>query len=262
MFINMKVFICFLVSFTFHALWWLYPSAEPLQWQGGQVANKQADTVQSLVIAFTSPVTKQDTQPVPKPQVEPRSSKAPKAPQASSEFNASKAKLKTKTQQPAVPEQATTKATVTPKQPPKLKKLIESKAQEKAQPETQNPKKKQKHTDSDATQLATAKQLNQQNSVSNTPVRLEELPLFKAPRPPLSYPLRAKRRGLQGVSIFEIELNTQGEIVQLTLLKSSGHDSLDRAAKENVKQWQFYPVKQNGQAVKAQFTVPIEFKLT
>ena len=260
----MKVLICFVVSLVFHAAWWLYPSAEPLRWQGGEVAHKQADTVQSLAIAFTTPVIKQQAQPVPEPQAQPRSSKAKKELPASSEFNSSKAKLKTTKPQPPMPEPTTAvaKTTAKPTHSPEPKKMAQDQVQEKEPPTPQKTEETVKHTDADATQLATAKQLNQQNSVSNTPVRLDELPLFKSPRPPLSYPLRAKRRGLEGISVFEIELNTQGEIVQLTLLKSSGYDSLDRAAKENVKQWQFHPVKQNGHAVKAQFTVPIEFKLT
>jgi protein TonB len=99
-------------------------------------------------------------------------------------------------------------------------------------------------------------------STSDEIIHVKAPTLFKAPRPLLKYPLRAKRRGQQGVTIVSIELNKQGVIVAVDIVKSSGFAALDNAALNNVKQWQFYAVEQHGHAVNAKFTVPVEFSLT
>ncbi|MFY8351082.1 energy transducer TonB [Pseudoalteromonas sp. SSM20] len=111
-------------------------------------------------------------------------------------------------------------------------------------------------------QLASAKHKSQQDNQVDEFVELDKPALFKSPRPELIYPLKAKRRGHQGVSLLAIELDKQGNIVKLSVVKSSGYKSLDQAAINNVKQWQFHPFKQGQQAVRARFTVPIEFKLS
>ena len=58
-----------------------------------------------------------------------------------------------------------------------------------------------------------------------------------------------------------ISLDTAGSIETVVLVRSSGHKILDKAALKNVAKWQFHPVKYNGQLVKAQFEVPINFAL-
>lgn len=111
-------------------------------------------------------------------------------------------------------------------------------------------------------QLASAKHKSQQDNQVDELVELDKPALFKSLRPELIYPLKAKRRGHQGVSLLAIELDKKGNIVKLSVVKSSGYKSLDQAAINNVKQWQFQPFKQGQQAVRARFTVPIEFKLS
>lgn len=103
--------------------------------------------------------------------------------------------------------------------------------------------------------------LSNQHSATNQLVTVTELPLFKAPKPMLTYPLRAKKRGYEGVTLLQIELNKQGHIAKLTVLKSSGFTELDKAALNNVAQWQFHPVVKNNHPIKARFSVPIRFSL-
>lgn len=112
-----------------------------------------------------------------------------------------------------------------------------------------------------AAQLATAKHHTQQLSLTNTVVDVAAPSLFKAPRPKLIYPKRAKRRGFQGQVFVLIELNAKGAIDKLSLSKSSGYKLLDKAALNNVSQWQFNPVLQHGIAIRARFEVPIGFFL-
>ncbi|WP_372771623.1 energy transducer TonB [Pseudoalteromonas sp.] len=124
------------------------------------------------------------------------------------------------------------------------------------------PKKPSPAKQLQAEQLASAKHKSQQDNQVDELVELDKPTLFKSPRPELIYPLKAKRRGHQGVSLLAIELDKKGNIVKLSVVKSSGYKSLDQAAINNVKQWQFHPFKQGQQAVRARFTVPIEFKLS
>jgi protein TonB len=125
--------------------------------------------------------------------------------------------------------------------------------------------KKRKELSDDITQaaqLATAKHHAQQLALINEVVDVDAPSIFKAPRPKLTYPQRAKRRGYQGQALVLIELNASGEIHKLSLSQSSGYQLLDKAALKNVSQWQFNPVLQEGIAIRARFEVPIGFFLS
>ncbi len=114
---------------------------------------------------------------------------------------------------------------------------------------------------STAAPASSAPVIAKQQSLKNQVVEINTLPLFKAPRPVLHYPFKAKRRGYQGVAVLQIELAKDGSISQLTVLKSSGFSELDKAALNNVSQWQFHPVVRDNHNIKARFSVPIEFSL-
>ena len=113
--------------------------------------------------------------------------------------------------------------------------------------------------DTSVSSVASASKLTDNMGLKNTPVVLAQPPLFKKPRPPLDYPNRARKRGYQGVTLVLISLDTSGSIETVVLIRSSGHTILDKAALKNVAKWQFHPVKHNGQLVKVQFEVPINF---
>ncbi len=129
------------------------------------------------------------------------------------------------------------------------------------EPELAEPVKQIAKADSNASSVASARQLTEKIGLQDSPVILEQPPLFKAPRPPLNYPNKARKRGYQGISLVMISLDTSGSIETVVLVKSSGYKILDKAALKNVAKWQFHPVKHNGQLVKAQFEVPINFAL-
>ncbi|WP_462156358.1 energy transducer TonB [Pseudoalteromonas piscicida] len=246
----MKLIICITVSALLHGLCWLFPASSALVWQSGVAANEVSKVTKPLMISFAAQPSQE---PAPKVVAE----------QAPSDFNGTTHLLKK-------PQKQEQKAKPVPKpqqqanelpQPKKLNKAIvpENKRTIEAAAPTST---RENTSQQEATQIASARHLSEANSTDDSPVKLDALPLFKAPRPALSYPLRAKRRGLEGVTIFEIELDQKGEIVNLTLVKSSGHQSLDIAARKNVEQWQFHPVFRDGNAVKALFTVPIKFSLS
>jgi protein TonB len=52
-----------------------------------------------------------------------------------------------------------------------------------------------------------------------------------------------------------------GDVQRIEIVRSSGHASLDAAAREAVRAAHFKPVLANGKAVSAWGLVPIEFRL-
>ena len=79
--------------------------------------------------------------------------------------------------------------------------------------------------------------------------------------PPPSYPLFARRRGLQGKVLLNVEVLAEGRCGAVNVQQSSGYEVLDQSAIETVKGWHFAPASHLGQAVTRWFLVPIQFKL-
>lgn len=91
---------------------------------------------------------------------------------------------------------------------------------------------------------------------------LSSKPSFReSPRQP-RYPSQARRRNQQGVVLLEVRLDEQGRQRSLNVLRSSGVESLDRAALQAVAAWRFNPETTDGQAVPSRVHIPIQFALT
>ncbi len=75
------------------------------------------------------------------------------------------------------------------------------------------------------------------------------------------YPLVARRRGIEGVVLLRVTVGAQGNVLEIKVERSSGHDSLDDSARKSVKKWRFVPARRNGVAVQASVTVPVRFRL-
>lgn len=78
---------------------------------------------------------------------------------------------------------------------------------------------------------------------------------------PPSYPLAARRMGLQGRVVLNVEVLADGVSGQITIQKSSGHAMLDNAALQAVKTWRFVPARQAGHSVDKWFMIPVQFSL-
>ena len=76
-----------------------------------------------------------------------------------------------------------------------------------------------------------------------------------------SYPLAARRIGLQGKVLLNVEVLADGSCGQINVAQSSGHRMLDDNALETVKTWQFVPARQGGVAISKWYRVPIVFTL-
>ena len=79
------------------------------------------------------------------------------------------------------------------------------------------------------------------------------------PRP--RYPMRARRRGLEGTVLVSVQVDRQGEPVAVDVAQSSGHAILDRAARRAVQRWRFAPARRRGEPVAAEVTIPVRFTL-
>lgn len=96
---------------------------------------------------------------------------------------------------------------------------------------------------------------------------VEQMPEFPGNREDylsrnLRYPDAARENGDEGRSVIQFVVNEEGDISDVTVARSSGHPSLDAEARRVVAgmpRWK--PGKQNGKAVKVQYTLPVTFKL-
>lgn len=80
-------------------------------------------------------------------------------------------------------------------------------------------------------------------------------------RTPLEYPRSALRNRQAGTVLLEVSLSADGEVTDVEIVQSSGHRSLDRAARKAVKSWTFAPKIQGGTAVDSRLQVPVDYKL-
>lgn len=77
------------------------------------------------------------------------------------------------------------------------------------------------------------------------------------------YPSFARRAGLQGQVLLEVEVLKDGSVGAINVLRSlsAGPGGLDQAAVDAVRQWEFTPAKSSGQPVAVWARIPIEFSL-
>lgn len=78
-----------------------------------------------------------------------------------------------------------------------------------------------------------------------------------------NYPEQARRAGIEGTVVLKIEILANGRVGEVTIHRSSGSELLDQAAAAAVQRWRFVPakVRETGQAIACQTTMPVVFKL-
>lgn len=74
------------------------------------------------------------------------------------------------------------------------------------------------------------------------------------------YPPEALKQKVEGVVVMEAVIDTKGLVKDVKVLE--GHDLLNAAAVEALKQWQYEPYLVDGVAKTVKFTVVMKFKLT
>lgn len=79
------------------------------------------------------------------------------------------------------------------------------------------------------------------------------------PKP--SYPMMARRRGLEGIVRLDVRVSVDGIPTAVKVRESSGHESLDEAATTAVWHWKFVPAKRGGEPIEDTVVVPVRFRL-
>lgn len=88
----------------------------------------------------------------------------------------------------------------------------------------------------------------------------EAIPLYKENPAPV-YPLKAKKRGYEGVVVLDVLVTKEGIAGKIGVFQSSRYSILDEAAVLSVKKWRFVPGERGGQKVDMQVKIPVRFKL-
>ncbi|WP_456967617.1 energy transducer TonB [Luteibacter sp. HA06] len=78
---------------------------------------------------------------------------------------------------------------------------------------------------------------------------------------PTQYPASAVAAGEQGVASVKALVEADGHVSSTTLNKSSGHASLDAAARQSVAQWTFTPATRNGVPEARWVVIPVGYQL-
>src|SRR5690606_18296801 len=78
---------------------------------------------------------------------------------------------------------------------------------------------------------------------------------------PPEYPRAAQWDGQQGRVVLVVEVDENGNVVDIVIGKSSGYHLLDRAAMRAARKWRFNPAIVNGRRVPGKVTVHVAFVL-
>jgi periplasmic protein TonB len=150
--------------------------------------------------------------------------------------------------------------------PPPIEKITPKEVVNKTTPKKQKTEVKQtpaKIMDKPTPSVAKTEQQATKSEVSsgaNSPALVSK-PTFATRPSPVKYPRLAKRRGVQGQVMVEVWIDQTGRQIKQTLLASSGTNTLDKAALDAIKKWQFSSHIVDGQAIAHRVQIPVRFQL-
>lgn len=85
-------------------------------------------------------------------------------------------------------------------------------------------------------------------------------PVYKN-NPLPQYPIRARKRGYEGIVELMVQVSKKGRVSNLWIFKSSNYKSLDNQAVKVIKKWIFEPGRKNGTPEKMWVKIPVKFEL-
>lgn len=94
---------------------------------------------------------------------------------------------------------------------------------------------------------------------STAPRLISTVEYVREPAP--RYPPQSRRLREQGLVVLRVLIDEKGQACDIEIESSSGHERLDRAAKEAVARAVFRPYVENGSPRRASVLIPIEFSL-
>lgn len=81
--------------------------------------------------------------------------------------------------------------------------------------------------------------------------------LYHSPKP--NYPSALARAGIGGVVVMDVRVDEAGRFVDVQLVSSSGHKSIDSSAMAAVTQWRWKPALKGGRPVASVERIPLAF---
>ena len=144
------------------------------------------------------------------------------------------------------------------------KKIVLNTERENAIKQKQNNKAEKSESEAEKNQLAGKQTSGREDPNATATKAAESDPIFNAAylnNPAPSYPISAKRKGIQGKVLINVAVKVDGTPATVQISRSSGSTVLDEAALETVKQWKFIPARRAGNLIQANVIVPIEFKM-
>lgn len=253
------------VSLTIHAAFlWAVPEKQAIAMPTGSHSSSVA------INLVATPVTKQHVEPTPEktiveapveqPAVQENIAPVANAKQVVKKPDPKPVKKVKPTPKPVqeVAKKVESKAVKTPPKPPVEKVKPEPKKIEKIEKVVSEQPSEKKEKKKDIVDKTSAPQMAKQG-VNNAPTLVEKANVLSTVSP--KYPRLAKRRGIEGVAMYEILLDANGKQVKQTLIDSSGTKMLDKAALDAIKKWEFSPHIMNGQAIAHRVHIPVRFTL-
>jgi protein TonB len=76
------------------------------------------------------------------------------------------------------------------------------------------------------------------------------------------YPAFARKMGMEGTVMLKVLVSPQGTALKIEVAHSSGHEILDKAAADAVRNWHFVPAKRGNSPIEEWVKVPVAFHLT
>ena len=190
-------------------------------------------------------------EPTPQEVVEEKQPEPQKKPQPKPE------PVKKAVEKPVVKKEAIKKKPVV-KKPKPVKKPQTSKPVAKKDPQ---PKEKvEKKVAKEPVPQQKAAPTEQSKGATSQPVMIDQPAFVSQPVQP-RYPRSARKRGIEGVALYEVWLDANGNQIKQVLIESSGAQMLDVSALRAIKQWQFSPHISGGQKVAHRVQIPVRFKL-
>lgn len=98
-------------------------------------------------------------------------------------------------------------------------------------------------------------------SLAAAPAGISRGAALRGDNPKPVYPRRAREKGQEGRVTLRVRVLPNGEAGEVSVVESSGHRLLDRAARNAAERWRFTPAARAGQAVSADLDVPVRFQL-
>ncbi|NRB69270.1 MAG: energy transducer TonB [Vibrio sp.] len=149
---------------------------------------------------------------------------------------------------------------VVKKPAPKQKKVVEKQVAQNVEKPEQKTIDKEPDVKDQQEKAKTSKPAEVNQGASREPVLIKK-PSFRSPPSRPSYPRLAQKRHIEGVAMYEVWLDENGNQVKQVLISSSGATILDNSALKAIKQWEFSPNIVNGQKMAYRVRLPVRFKL-